>query len=173
MLERLHFLQSFHFLQPVWFLSLIPLGLLLWWLPRAGRASSDWQRACEHHLLPYLLNKPVKVLNQLPIWLLAAGWLIAVVALADPVWQKQPQPVFRNQDALVMVLDLSRSMLSSDLSPSRLERARYKVAQILSQRKEGQTGLVVFAGDAFTVSPLTNDARTILSLLKPLNPDAT
>ncbi len=163
--------EQFHFLQPFWFLALLPMTLLLWWLPRARRASSDWHQACASHLLPYLLNKPAQAFSQIPLWLLAAGWLLAVVALADPVWQKQPQPVFRSQDAVVVVLDLSRSMLSSDLTPSRLERARYKVAELLTQRTEGQTGLVVFAGDAFAVSPLTNDARTIQSLLKPLNPD--
>lgn len=163
--------DQFHFLQPHWFLALIPLALLLWWLPRAGRAASHWQRACESHLLPYLLSKPVQAFSQLPLWLLAAGWLLAVVALADPSWQKQSQPVYRSQDAVVLVLDLSRSMLSADLTPSRLERARYKVADILNRRKEGLTGLVVFAGDAFTVAPLTNDARTIQALLTPLNPD--
>ncbi len=163
--------EQFHFLQPLWFLALIPLALLLWWLPRAGHAGSHWQRACESHLLPYLLNKPVQAFDQLPVWLLTLGWLLAVIALADPAWQKQSQPVYRSQDAEVVVLDLSRSMLSADLTPSRLERARYKLADILNRRKEGQTGLVVFAGDAFTVAPLTNDARTIQALLAPLSPD--
>lgn len=164
-------LDQFHFLQPLWFLALIPLALLLWWLPRASHAGSHWQRACESHLLPYLLNKPVQAFSQLPVWLLTLGWLLAVVALADPAWQKQSQPVYRSQDAEVIVLDLSRSMLSADLTPSRLERARYKLADILNRRQEGQTGLVVFAGDAFTVAPLTNDARTIQALLAPLSPD--
>jgi Ca-activated chloride channel family protein len=164
-------LEQFHFLQPLWFLALLPLVLLWWWLPRSGYDSSDWQHACESHLLPYLLNKPMQTLNRLPIWLLSLAWLLAIVALADPVWQKQPQPVYRNQDAVVVVLDLSRSMLSKDLTPSRLERARYKVADILKQRNEGLTGFVVFAGDAFTVSPLTNDTKTILSLLNSLNPE--
>lgn len=128
--------EQFHFLQPLWFLALLPMALLLWWLPRAARNGSDWQQACESHLLPYLLNKPVQAFSQLPLWLLASGWLLAVVALADPVWQKQPQPVYRSQDAVVVVLDLSRSMLSTDLTPSRLERARYKVAEILKQDRK-------------------------------------
>jgi Ca-activated chloride channel family protein len=162
--------EQFHFLQPLWFLALPPMALLLGWLARTGRDHSDWRHACESHLLPFLLNQPVRAFQRLPVWLSALAGLLAVVALADPVWQKQPQPVYRNQDAVVVVLDLSRSMLSADLTPSRLERARYKVEEILKRRQDGQTGLVVFAGDAFAVSPLTNDARTIRALLAPLNP---
>jgi Ca-activated chloride channel family protein len=78
--------------------------------------------------------------------------------------------VFRSQEARVIVLDLSRSMLAADLPPSRLAQARYKVADILDRSPDGQTGLVVFAGDAFAVSPLSNDTDTIRSLLAPLEP---
>lgn len=162
--------ESFHFLQPLWFLALIPLALWLWLAQRQGETDSNWRRVCDRHLLPYVVNSPVRPAGSLALWLLAAGWLLAVTALADPVWQKRPQPVYRNQQALVVVLDLSRSMSSGDLKPSRLERARYKVADILKQRGEGQTALVVFAGDAFAVSPLTNDTNTISALLEPLQP---
>jgi Ca-activated chloride channel family protein len=162
--------ESFHFLQPLWFLALIPLAVLLWLAQRQGETDSNWRRVCDRNLLPYVVNSPARHAGSLGLWLLAAGWLLAVTALADPVWQKRPQPVYRNQQALVVVLDLSRSMSSGDLKPSRLERARYKVADILKQRGEGQTALVVFAGDAFAVSPLTNDTNTISALLDPLQP---
>jgi len=162
--------ESFHFLQPLWFLALIPLALWLWLAQRQGDTDSSWRRVCDRHLLPYVVNRPVRHAGNLGLWLLAAGWLLAVTALADPVWQKRPQPVYRSQQALVVVLDLSRSMSSGDLKPSRLDRARYKVADILKQRGEGQTALVVFAGDAFAVSPLTSDTNTIRALLEPLQP---
>ena len=162
--------ESFHFLQPLWFWALLPLGLLVWHTLKPGGDDTAWRRVCDARLLPWLLVKP-GTRNRLPAWLLAAGWLITVIALADPVWEKQPQPVYRSQEARVIVLDLSRSMLSPDLAPSRLTRARYKVADLLRRSTEGQTGLVVFAGDAFAVSPLTTDAETIQALLKPLEPD--
>ena len=117
--------ESFHFLQPLWFLALIPLALWLWLAQRQGDTDSSWRRVCDRHLLPYVVNNPVRHAGNLGLWLLA------VTALADPVWQKRPQPVYRNQQALVVVLDLSRSMSSGDLKPSRLDRARYKVADIL------------------------------------------
>jgi len=78
--------------------------------------------------------------------------------------------VFRNTSALVIVLDLSRSMDASDLKPSRWQRARFKIVDILKRRKDGQSALVVYARDAFTVTPLTNDNETISSQLAALSP---
>ena len=70
-----------------------------------------------------------------------------------------------------MVLDLSYSMNSEDLAPSRLARARQKMLDLLVQRKEGQTGLIAYAGDAHIVTPLTDDTPTIANLLPALAPD--
>jgi len=162
--------ESFHFQQPGWFWLLLPLLILLWLLRQSGEQSSPWRKVCDARLLPYLLDRNGERRSHLPLWLLAIGGLFAVVALADPVWEQQPQPVFRNEASRVIVLDLSNSMLSPDLAPSRLVRARYKVADILKQNLDGQTGLVVFAGDAFTVAPLTHDTDTIQALLSPLQP---
>ena len=162
--------EAFHFQQPMWFLALLPLVLLIWQLRGHGSTESAWRRVCDANLLSYLLINPKRGESRLPLWLLAGGWLIAVIALADPVWEKQPQPVFRTEEARVVVLDLSRSMSSPDLKPSRLDRARYKVEDVLRRSEEGQVGLVVFAGDAFVVTPLTQDTRTITELLKSLEP---
>ena len=163
-------LEDFHFVQPLWFLALIPLALLVWRMRNPHSGEAAWRRVCDVQLLPYLLVNPGGGASRLPVWLLAAGWLVAVVALADPVWDKQPQPVLRSQDARVVVLDLSRSMYTPDLKPSRLARAVYKVVDILKRSNEGQVGLVAFAGDAFVVSPLTRDADTIAALVKALDP---
>jgi Ca-activated chloride channel homolog len=162
--------ETFHFVQPGWFLALLPLALLLRRVRGHASADGAWRRVCDANLLPYLLIDPQRADGRLPLGLLAAGWLLAVCALADPVWEKQPQPVFRSEEACVVVLDLSRSMVASDLKPSRLERARYKVEDVLRRSREGQLGLVAFAGDAFVVAPLTHDAGTISELLKALEP---
>jgi len=94
--------------------------------------------------------------------------LLAIIALAGPTWEKLPQSVYQKETALVIALDLSRSMDAADLKPSRLTRARHKIADILNLRQEGQTALVVYAADAFTVTPLTSDVDTILALLPDL-----
>jgi len=163
--------ENFHFLQPQWFYLLLPLAAVLWLLLRQRSGTNDsWNKIIDKNLLAWLRISRAGSSNRLPLWLLSAGWSVAVVALANPVWEKLPQPVFQTDQARVIVLDLSRSMNSSDLKPSRIERARFKVSDILKQQQEGVIGLVVFAGDAFVVSPLTRDADTISAMLPALKP---
>ena len=164
--------ESFHFLQPDWLYMLIPLVVILLLLkPNAG-SKDPWQKIIDKDLLPWLkVNKTGSGSRLLPIWLLSTGWLITILALANPVWEKLPQPVFQTDQAKVIVLDLSLSMNSTDLKPARIDRARFKINDILAKQEEGVIGLVVFAGDAFVVSPLTRDGETISALLPALTPD--
>ena len=98
--------------------------------------------------------------------------LLALVTLAaaGPSLQRVELPVIKRADALVIVLDLSASMLAADVQPSRVQRARQKILDLLDTRDEGVTGLVVFAGDAHVVTPLTDDTRTIANLMPALSP---
>lgn len=163
-------LENFHFIQPLWLLALIPLSLLAWRVYRPGDGDNPWRRIVDARLLPLLLVGRARQANRTALCLLAAGWVIAALALADPTWERKPQPVYQTTAARVVVLDLSRSMYASDLKPSRLVRARYKIEDVLAHSGEGQTGLVVYAGDAFTVSPLTRDVNTIRELLPAVDP---
>jgi len=164
-------LEAFHFIRPLWLLALLPLMPLAWRACRPG-GDNPWRRIVDARLLPLLMiGQPVVKGSRHMLWLVGAGWLIATLALADPTWQRKPQPVFQTNAARVVVLDLSSSMNASDLKPSRLARARYKIADVLSLGAEGQTGLVAYAGDAFTVTPLTRDANTIRAQLDALAPD--
>ncbi len=163
--------ENFQFLQPQWFYLLLPLALIIGVLLKQESGSKDaWQKIVDQKLLAWLRVSKSAGRNRLPLWLLSVAWLIAVVALANPVWEKLTTPVFQTDMARVIVLDLSRSMNSSDLKPSRIERAHFKVSDILKQQQEGVIGLVVFAGDAFAVSPLTRDADTISAMLPALKP---
>ena len=102
-------------------------------------------------------------------WMLGLGGVLAAVALAGPAWERIEQPVFRAEQALVVALDLSRSMDAQDISPSRLARARLKILDILERRKSGQTALVVYTANAFTVTPLTTDTDTVAALVNSLS----
>ncbi len=163
-------ISEFHFLRPYWFFLLPFIVFLLWLYHRRKVQSRSWQAVCDPELLPYLLvgnaegRKGRRVL-----FALALSSALALFALAGPAWKQLAQPVFRDQSALVLVLDLSRSMDAADIQPTRLTRARHKVIDILNTRREGLTALVVFAAEAFVVSPLTQDSETIASQITALN----
>ena len=162
-------LELFHFLRPQWFVAVLPLALLIWFLFFRRGAESNWEALVDEPLLPHILIRGVRRTRRVALLSTAAGGLLGIIALAGPVWEKLPQPVFTTQDALVIALDLTRSMDATDVSPSRLERARYKIRDILDQRLEGQTALLVYTGEAFTVTPLTDDGATIKSQLNALD----
>ena len=163
--------QNFHFLRPYCLLALLPLAVLLWFMIKKRLGSRSWEGVCDEELLPYVLIGTTNRGRNSSVFLTGLCASIAIIALAGPVWEKLPQPVFSSQGALVIALDLSRSMDADDITPSRVARARYKIEDILKQREEGQTALLVYAGDAFTVSPLTDDITTIVSQLKALSTD--
>ncbi len=163
--------QDFHFLRPWWLLAAIPAAWLgLQWARRRA-SGSHWEDALEPQLLSVLLESSGKTRGRHYGLLLAAALSIGAVGLAGPTWQKLPQPVEQQNDALVILFDLSLSMYAEDLSPSRLVRAKHKIADVLRQRDEGFTALVAYAGDAHTVTPLTDDTRTIENLLGALGPE--
>lgn len=163
-------LSNFHFLRPGWLLLLPLSAALLWSMRQPGGTMRAWAAVCDQHLLQYLQVGQGTASRRSLWWLLGLGWLIAVVALAGPVWQRLPQSLIQNTSARVVVLDLSRSMLAADLKPSRLLQARFKLEDLLSRSNEGQTALVAYAADAFVVSPLTTDTNTISNLLRSLDP---
>lgn len=161
-----------HFIRPLWLL-LLPLAVilpLLW--NHLRRASGDWGKICDIHLLRWLsVGDASARRSRIGPWIAGLMWLIAAVALAGPSWQKLPDSSFVARDARVLVLDLSRSMLAEDLKPNRLTQASYRLSDMLDEAVEGQTGLVAYAGDAFVVSPLTSDTNTIRNMLPALRPD--
>ena len=163
-------IPEFHFLRPEWFYAIIPVIALYMILRyREGRGSA-WERTIDPKLLPFLLEKQVGKPAKNPRFILVFGWLLAICALAGPVWEQTPQPVHERENALVIVLDLTRSMYATDVKPNRLVRARRKLADLLAARKEGVTGLIVYSGDAHLVSPLTDDAKTIAELIPSVSP---
>jgi Ca-activated chloride channel family protein len=161
-------IEQFHLLRPWWLLLLIPLAGAMWLLLKNRYHSGSWRAVIDARLLPFVLSAGGQNASGWSRWILGCVALLAIIALTGPTWEKLPQSVYHKQTALVIALDLSRSMDAADLKPSRLTRARHKIADILHLRQEGQSALVVYAADAFTVTPLTSDVDTILALLPDL-----
>jgi Ca-activated chloride channel family protein len=163
--------EAFHFVRPWWLLGIVAAVLLAAYWARRRIRGSHWEDSVAPELLAVLLEPAGQIsTNRLP-WIAGAALTLAALGLAGPSWERLPQPVEQRGDAMVIILDLSLSMLAEDIVPSRLVRARQKVTDILRQRKEGFTALVVYAGDAHAVVPLTDDTRTIENLLSALSPE--
>lgn len=164
-------LADFHLLRPLWLLSFLPALVAAWWLFRQDQKSGSWQQVIAPELLPFLVDgSTVKQRRSLVAGALIA-WLLATLAMSGPTWERTPLPVHKQESALVVLFDLSPSMLVQDLKPNRLTRARLKLMELLQQRKEGTTGLVAYAAEAFVVSPLTDDAATVAALVPALDPN--
>ena len=173
MAEWLQGIADFHFLRPWWFAGLIPVALILALYQWRKRSAGNWETIINPQLLPFLMqgehNNRTSANRRLIIAVISA-WLLCCTSLAGPTWQQLPQPVHKQDSALVLIFDLSPSMLAQDITPSRLVRARFKLIDILKQRNEGFSALVVYGGEAHTVSPLTEDSNTIISLVPILHP---
>jgi len=157
------------FLRPWWSLGFIPLVLAAVFLLRERQTESAWEKVVDPALQPYVIE-PGQQSRSFSGWLLLLGWAICLGILTGPVWEKQEIPVFQGQQAQVVLFDLSRSMYSDDLKPSRVARARFKLTDILTQAKGLQIALIAFAERPYVVSPLSDDANTIASFVESLDP---
>ena len=162
-------LHLFHFLRPEWFWLLVP-ALLLWILKSKVQDNTQWHQVIPPHLSKVLLGQQQQKLKKNG-WLIPLLWIIAITALAGPSWQKIEKPVFQIKKASVIVMDMSMSMRATDVKPNRLAKARYKAIDLAKAITDGEIALVAYAGDAFTISPLTPDSRNIIALIPSLSPE--
>ena len=164
-------LADFHFLRPDWLWAVPAVIACAILLARRQLGAGNWQNVIDAALAPHVLSRSASRRSDYRWWLLGLAGVVAAVALAGPAWQRIEQPVFRSDQALVIALDLSRSMDAQDVAPSRLMRARLKILDLLAQRGSGQTALLVYSSNAFTVTPLTTDTDTIAALANSLSTD--
>ena len=171
------FREHFHFIRPEWLLAFIALAMILFLLKKIRYYQSPWQHFLPKHLAVNLLEDsdyPSSSYNSSSYKYLLKPFVIgtcAIIALAGPAWQKLPQPVYQLERGSVIIMDMSYSMYATDVKPNRLTRARYKAIDLLDQINEGDVGLIAYAGDAFVISPLTQDINNIALLLPSLSPD--
>lgn len=164
-------LAAFEFLQPAWLLLLPLPWLLALAYRRSGQRSSMWHRVCDPQLLRRMAAaNPVERRSRGLLWPLALVVSLGIIAAAGPAWRPDSTPVMESASARILALDLSRAMLVEDVKPSRYAQALAAVREIIGDGFDGETGLVVFAGAAFVVSPLSRDANTLLAFVDALEP---
>lgn len=165
-------MADFHFLRPAWLALILILPLLPLVFRKARQSDSGWARVIPEPLLRPVISRQGQTggPSRSPVLIAAAALTVLSIALAGPAWRQAPTPLQQQNDSLVIVLDLSLSMLATDLEPDRLTLAKRKIRDILNLRDGSLTALVVYAADAHTVSPLTDDRNTIVGMLDVLDP---
>ena len=164
-------LESLHFLRPLWLWGLLPVAgllLLLWQRASPGR---QWKGLIAPHLLAHLKVGSGGRFRIGPIPLLGLGLTLGVLGLAGPTWERERSPFAEDTAPLVIALDLSQTMDAVDVPPSRLERAKQKIRDLLALRSGARTALIVYAGSAHSVIPLADDASVFESFLDGLATD--
>lgn len=102
---------------------------------------------------------------------LLAALILLILALAGPRWGSHYQEVSQKGVDIMIVLDVSRSMLVEDVKPDRLERAKREISDFIRVVQGDRVGLVAFAGAAYTQCPLTLDYGALAMFLTALSPD--
>ncbi|MFC5698641.1 VWA domain-containing protein [Pseudomonas sp. GCM10022186] len=159
-----------HWLRPTWLLLLPLLGWLLWQLWHRERRSGRWEQLLPRAFQPWLLIGGRRRGTRLPLLALGLAWLLGLLALLGPSWQQMEQSTQKRADPLVVMLELTPSMLATDIAPSRLEQAKRKLRDLLEARRDAQTAIVVYAGSAHSLVPLSDDLMTSLNLIDSLKP---
>ncbi|MCK0198548.1 VWA domain-containing protein [Ancylobacter sp. 6x-1] len=164
-------LAHFHFLRPWWLLLILP-ALGLWWLQRReADTTARWRMVIDPALLRHLIVDGEARRWLSPENLLLAGWIVGILAVAGPTGRQVPSPFAQAARPAMFVLEVTPSMQERDLAPTRLDRARQKMADLLKLREGAPTGLVAYAGSAHLVLPPTPDAAVLTSMAGALAPD--
>ncbi|MEZ5553110.1 MAG: VWA domain-containing protein [Pseudomonadales bacterium] len=162
-------LQAFHFLRPWWLLGLLPLLLTWRYGDRGNRTRDHWAQVIAPHLLGAMMvrSRAQRWFN--PVRVAVVMMSLGFIAVAGPAWERQPTPLFEDEAPLIIALDVSASMDQRDVQPSRLIRARQKIEDLLTLRGGSRAALLVYAGSAHRVIPLTGDPDALLHLLSAVN----
>lgn len=163
-------ITSFHLLRPWWLLALVPVLAIFFLLRRRQSVQAQWGAVIAPHLLPHLIARPDHGRNVNPLYLVLSGMAIGIVALSGPSWRRELPPFVEDKAPLMIALAVGSTMTETDVAPSRLERAKQKIRDLLAARIGARTGLIAYSGTAHLVMPLTDDRSVIEPFLEALSP---
>jgi Ca-activated chloride channel family protein len=142
-----------------------------WAIWRRQDAHVRLKKVISPHLLEHLVVGEQRVRRLRPASMLILIWIVTVIALTGPTWQREAAPFADDDAGLVVLLKVTATMMATDIQPSRLQRAKHKLHDLLQQRKGTSTGLVVYSGSAHLVMPLTRDERIVTAMVEDLTPE--
>src|SRR6266550_3175243 len=155
---------------PQWLSGLVLIPLLTALFVRAERRGlKRLQEFVSARLLPQLagtVNRPRRIIR---VALLLLGLSLALLSLAQPRWGYTFEDVKRKGLDLLIAVDTSRSMLSNDVQPDRLERVKLATRDLINELQGDRVGLIAFAGRAFLQAPLTIDYEAVMESINDLD----
>ncbi|KDC52952.1 VWA domain-containing protein [Pseudoalteromonas fuliginea] len=161
--------MDFEFIRPALLWLLIP-AVALFFVALIKHKKTTSEQLIAPHLAQFIMSEANTKASQ-PLWLVALFCSLGILFSAGPSFEKKQVPVFQSKSARVIVMDMSYSMYSTDILPNRLMQSRFKALDMIELFKEGDTALVAYAGTAYIISPLTNDATTLSNLIPSLSPE--
>lgn len=165
-------LAAFHFIRPGALLLAVPAALVIWAILRRQDPLRSWRAVIAPELLEHLVvRSEVRRSRLRPALVMGIAWLVGIIAVAGPTWEKEPTPLTEDRSALFILLQVTPGMLAQDIQPSRLQRAAQKIGGLLALRPGSRTGLIAYAGSAHLVMPLTSDPEVIRFFAAELSPD--
>ncbi|TBR45009.1 VWA domain-containing protein [Marinomonas agarivorans] len=151
------------------FLLLIPLAVFLYIVKKHNsRATTQLSQFIDAKLLPYLQMSQKG--SRLPNWVGLLVTCLFIIGIAGISWEKKPTRTFLSPQQTILILDQSLSMYATDIAPNRLTRMKQKVRDLLTHLKEGDIAITAYAGDAYVISPFSQDKKTLIHFLLALDP---
>lgn len=164
-------LDAFHVIRPLW-LVLLPVIAALWWLARRTRTHRESSAdGLAPHLRAALTVGASSRRHLRPIDGVALTLALLVLGAAGPTWSRTPDPFVAQSAPVVVALEVTPSMAEGDVAPSRLERGKQKIRDLLELRAGARTALVGYAGSAHVVVPMTEDPAVMVPYLEGLTPE--
>lgn len=161
---------NFHFLRPEWLWLFVPLIIIVAVTLLGNKSKSGWQKVIAQHLRPYVISKGSKAAIMGPLILFVVFATIAIIAASGPTWKKIEIPGAKSEAILLIGLDVSLSMMVEDVSPNRLERAKFKIRDLLDANPGSRVGLFAYSGLAFPVVTPCTDYKLVTHQLESLSP---
>ena len=172
MLEQLIHIDwgKFHFLRDEYLWLAIPIFVVVFIGLIFYRESNKWKKHIAKDLQKFVIQKGTEWKSRLMHFSVLIMFVFGFIAFLGPSWDEVKTPSKKINSKFIIALDLSQSMLTEDISPNRLERAKFKIQDLLEANPRAETSLLVFAGSTHTVIPFTTDYKLILDQISGLKP---
>lgn len=161
---------QFHFLRPLWLWAFIPVVLIALLVHLSHKEDNSWMMVIAPHLRPFMFTRGSQHRFASPMLFFSISSVLIILGLSGPTWSKVDVPGAKSEAVLMIALDASLSMLAEDVPPNRLERAKFKVRDLLEENPGARIGLFAYAGTAHTVVPFCSDYRLVKHHLESISP---